>query len=149
MKRFICGIIAIILCLSLTACGGPEATTITAEPEDGDVKLSFLATFYDNYGTQWLQCEGETFDIKPNKVKEWAYNTDGSWVSSYSLSSVVSVDIDGKSIESCGSTIIFADSRLTQYDVDIPAEASTNSGNGASISAPADRRWNDYWDLSW
>lgn len=54
MKKFICGIIAIILCLSLTACGGPEATTITAEPEDGDVKLSFLATFYDNYGTQWL-----------------------------------------------------------------------------------------------
>lgn len=50
MKKFICGIIAIILCLSLTACGGPEATTITAEPEDGDVKLSFLATFYDNHG---------------------------------------------------------------------------------------------------
>lgn len=79
--------------------------------------------------------------VKPNKVKEWAYNTDGSWV----LSSIVSVDIDGKSIESCGSTIVFADSRLTQYDVDIPAEASTNSGNGASISAPTDRRW----DLSW
>ena len=149
MKRFICGIIAIILCLSLTACGGPEATTITAEPEDGDVKLSFLATFYDNYGTQWLQCEGETFDIKPNKVKEWTYTTDGSWVGSYSLSSVVSIDIDGKSVESCGSTIVFADSRLTQYDVDIPAEASTNSGNGASISTPTDRRWNDYWDLSW
>lgn len=149
MKRFICGIIAIILCLSLTACGGPEATTITAEPEDGDVKLSFLATFYDNYGTQWLQCEGETFDIKPNKVKEWAYNTDGSWVSSYSLSSVVSVDIDGKNIESCGSTIIFADSRLTQYDVDIPAETLTTSGNGSSISAPTDRSWNNYWNLTW
>lgn len=25
MKRFICGIIAIILCLSLTACGGPRS----------------------------------------------------------------------------------------------------------------------------
>lgn len=118
----------------MTACGSPETTTITAEPEDGDVKLSFLATFYDNHGAQWLQCEGETFDIKPNKVKEWAYNTDG-----YSLSSVVSIDIDGKSVESCGSTIVFADSRLTQYDVDIPAEALTNSGNGASISAPTDR----------
>ena len=148
MKRFICGIIAIILCLSLTACDSPETTTITAEPEDGDVKLSFLATFYDNHGAQWLQCEGETFDIKPNKVKEWAYTTDGSWVGSYSLSSVVSIDIDGRSIESCGSTIVFADSRLTQYDVDSPAEASTNSGNGASISAPTDRSWDEYWDLS-
>lgn len=82
-------------------------------------------------------------------MKEWAYTTDGSWVGSYSLSSVVSIDIDGKSIESCGSTIVFADSRLTQYDVDIPAEASTNSGNGASISAPTDRSWDEYWDLSW
>lgn len=45
-------------------------------------------------------CEGKTFDIKSNKVKEWAYNTDGGWVSSYSLSSVVSIDIDGKNIES-------------------------------------------------
>ena len=32
MKKFICGIIAIILCLSLTACGVPETTTISAEP---------------------------------------------------------------------------------------------------------------------
>ena len=42
MKRFICGIIAIIFCLSLTACGGPEATTITAEP--GMATLSFLSS---------------------------------------------------------------------------------------------------------
>lgn len=149
MKKFIYSILAIFLCFLLTACSGPEAITITTEPEDSNVKLSFLATFYDNYGAQWLQCEGKTFDIKPNKVKEWAYNTDGGWVSSYSLSSVVSVDIDGKNIESCGSTIIFADSRLTQYDVDIPAEISTNSNNRANISAPSDYRWSDYWDLSW
>ena len=75
--------------------------------------------------------------------------TDGGWVSSYSLSSVVSVDIDGKNIESCGSTIIFADSRLTQYDVDIPAEISTNSNNRANISTPSDYRWGDYLYLSW
>lgn len=149
MKKFIYSILAIFLCFLLAACSGPEAITITTEPEDNNVKLSFLATFYDNYGTQWLQCEGKTFDIKPNKVKEWAYNTDGSWVSSYSLSSVVSIDIDSKSIESCGSTIIFADSRLTQYDVDIPTETLTNSDNKASISTPSDYRLSDYWDLSW
>lgn len=149
MKKFIYSILAILFCFLLAACSGPEAITITTEPEDSNVKLSFLATFYDNYGTQWLQCEGKTFDIKPNKVKEWAYNTDGSWVSSYSLSSVVSVDIDNKSIESCGSTIIFADSRLTQYDVDIPTETLTDSDNKASISAPSDYRLSDYWDLSW
>ena len=151
MKRIICAIITIILCISLAGCGaGPEAVTVTAEPEPSDnVKLSFFATFYDNYGNQWLKCEGETFDIKPNKVKEWAYDTSGSWISTYSLSSVVSIDIDGHNIESCGSTIIFADSRLTQYDVDIPAETSTISGDGASISAPADKSWNEYWNLSW
>lgn len=41
MKRFICGII----CLSLTACGGPEATTITAEPEDGMSNFLSLLLF--------------------------------------------------------------------------------------------------------
>lgn len=100
MKKFIYSIFAIFLCFLLTACSGPRAITITAEPEDSNIKLSFFATFYDNYGIQWLQCEGKTFDIKSNKVKEWAYNTDGGWVSSYSLSSIVSIDIDGKNIES-------------------------------------------------
>lgn len=149
MKKFIYSILVILFCFLLAACSGPEAIIIAAKPENNGVKLSFLVTFYDNYGAQWLQCEGRTFDIKPNKVKEWAYNTDGGWVSSYSLSSIVSVDIDGKSIESCGSTIIFADSRLTQYDVDIPTETLTDSGNKASISAPSDYRLSDYWDLSW
>ena len=65
MKRFICGIIAIILCLSLTACGGPGTTTITAEPEDGDVKLSFLPLFMITMALSGFNAKARPLTLSP------------------------------------------------------------------------------------
>ena len=123
MKRIFALLLALALALCLCACGAPypNGGTVTATDENGNlVQLSYVAEFYDNYGAQWLSVEGTSFDIKPNKVKEYAYNTDGTWESSWTTSSVVSITIDGQHIESCGSTVLFYDTRLTPLDIDIP-----------------------------
>lgn len=133
---------------SLTKKGDGISTPVSASSEP--VRTSYVADFYDNYGSPWFSITGRKFSISPNKVKEYAYSSNGAWVSSYTTSSVVSVEIDGQQIESCGSTIIFADTRLKQYPIDIPTEVKTTSGfTDASISDPNDLRFKDYWTLNW
>lgn len=143
----ICLIFAVVS-LMLTGCSINSSEVNMTTPEGEPVKLTFSATFYDNYGNAWLTATGNSFNIKPNKVKEYSYSSDGYWIDSWTLSSVVSVDVDGRSIESCGSTIIFADSRLEQLDIDIPDNIDTSTpGSNNSITSPG--RWSDYWTLQW
>jgi hypothetical protein len=150
MKR-LWKIIAVFLIVTfcLTGCADQTVTHIESTSDD-DTEFSFAATFYDNYGTQWLEVSGTSFDIKPNKVKEYAYDTSGKWTYSYSTSSVMSVSIDGNDIESCGSTIIFADKSLTKYDCELPEdEVTLSTGDSVEISIPNSLRASDYWTLHW
>ena len=80
--------------------------------DEDDVKLTFEAYLYDNQGNNFAAFKGNSFNISPNKVKQWGYSTDGTWTSWYETSSVVTVTIDGHSLETCGSTVIFKDSRV-------------------------------------
>lgn len=148
MKKFASLLLAITLMLTLTGCldEGPQSVKTPQVSEEESIKLAFNAIFYDNYGKPWLTAVGNSFDIKPNKVKEYSYSSDGDWINTWTLSSVVSVDIDGKSIETCGSTVIFADTRLEQMDIDIPEDIDTSEyGVGNSIASPG--RWSNYWTL--
>lgn len=149
MKKIMAVILVVVLLFSLCACA--DVMTITMDTsETGDaVKISYVADFYDNYGSQWLSVEGNSFDISPNKVKEYAYDSDGSWISSWTTSSVMSIDIDGNKIESCGSTVLFYDTRLEKIDINIPQDVDLITKNGYSVTTPNDLRTSDYWDLNW
>ena len=149
MKKIMAVILVVVLLLSLCAC--TDVTTITMDTsETGDaVKISYVADFYDNYGSQWLSVEGNSFNISPNKVKEYAYDSDGSWISSWTTSSIMSIDIDGNKIESCGSTVLFYDTRLEKIDINIPQDVDLTTENGYSVTTPNDLRASDYWDLNW
>lgn len=151
MKKFMAMILALVMVFALVGCGDIDMTTHVASQESGDesTKLSFVAEFYDNHGTEWLSVEGTSFDISPNKVKEYYYDSDGSWISGYTTSSVVSVDIDGRNIETCGSTVLFYDTRLEKLDIEIPSDVTLSEGDSASISTPDDLRWRDHWTLNW
>lgn len=141
MKKFICFMMLFAVVLGLCACSLPETTVVaTAAANEGeDQKLSFMAEFYDNEGQMWMNVEGTTFNIKANRIKEYAYDTDGVWTYSYATSSIVSIDIDGKDIESCGSTVIFYDTRLMKHDMELPTDTIMSDGGGnASISTPSD-----------
>lgn len=149
MKRLCAILFALALLLSLCACDTPGINATTTDENGEPVKISYVAEFYDNYGAQWLSVEGTSFNIEPNKVKEYAYNSNGTWESSWTTSSVMSITIDNQHIESCGSTVLFYDTRLTPLEIDIPKEITSSTGDSATIKTPYDGySWsNDRWGL--
>lgn len=73
---------------------------------------TYEAQFYSNTGDKFMTAVGKKIDIKSNIVKENTYNEDTSWGYAETLSSVITVTIDGNQIESCGSTILFIEKGL-------------------------------------
>lgn len=65
----------------------------------------------------------------------------------------MSIEIDGNKIESCGSTVIFSDSRLEKCDIDFDTEISTEQAadftENSSISQPSDIRMEDWWRIQY
>ena len=108
MKKRIKSIIAILLITcALVGCEA-ETTTITQESDIEAVEpVTYEAMMYDNQGNNFLNFQGQEFTITPNKIKQYAWDSDGVWTSYYDTSSVVTIEIDGSYIESCGSTVIF------------------------------------------
>ena len=115
-------IISVILC----SCGTTTNTTVVTEeiPTEEPVVITYEAMLYDNQGNNFLNFEGTDFDITPNKVKQYGWDSDGSWTYWYDTSSVVTVEIDGKFIQTCGSTVIFKDTRLDMMDIPNELNAS-------------------------
>ena len=148
-RKLLIAATAIVLALGMTGCDADTTTHVATQEENDETKLSFVAEFYDNNGGEWLSVEGTSFDISPNKVKEYYYDSSGSWISGYTTSSVVSIDIDGKSIETCGSTVIFYDTRLEKIDTELPDDVVLSQGDTADITVPEDLRVRDMWTLNW
>ena len=155
MKKFICVLLVLSMALALCACGSPypnggtHVATQSTDSGSEPVKISFMSEFYDNHGNQWLAVEGTSFDIEPNKVKEYSYDSDGFWISQWTTSSVMSITVDGKHIESCGSTVLFYDTRLEKLSLDLPEEITLSQGDSATIYSPYDgyNYYEDNWGL--
>lgn len=107
------GILLMSFCL-FTGCGMMEADV--AEMEGGITGNTYDAMFYSNSGEKFMTVRGEQIDINENIIKQYTY-IDGSWGYTHTLSSVITITIDGNQMSSCGSTIIFAEEGL-KPDVD-------------------------------
>lgn len=76
-----------------------------------------------------MTMSGQKINLKSNIVDEYTYTSDG-WGYVQTLSSVVTVIIDGREVESCGSTMIFAKDGL-EPEVDFKApEIITSTASG-------------------
>lgn len=73
---------------------------------------SFECTFYDNFGDKFLTVNGEKIGMDNNVIEETTVNSDGEEETVYSLSSMITINIDGHQIQTCGDTIIFAEEGL-------------------------------------
>lgn len=73
---------------------------------------TYNAGFYTNQGENFMNVSGQKIDLQSNVIKEKTYNNENGWGYNQTLSSVVTVIIDVKTIESCGSTMIFAENGL-------------------------------------
>ena len=85
---------------------------------------------FDNTGVRTLRSHGKRIDIDNNIVEEKTYSSDSdSWLSTKTLSSVITITIDGKQMISCGDTCIFYDKRLKpEYEFYLDNMDSTSSG---------------------
>lgn len=90
---------------------------------------TYECQFYSNSGELFMTAEGENINMRPNIVDEYSYSENG-WMITETMSSVITITIDGKQIESCGSTVLFIEEGLTPdvefdtEDVDVSSDAS-------------------------
>ena len=85
---------------------------------------------FDNTGIRTLRSHGKRIDIDNNVVEERSYASDtDEWYTTKTLSSVITITIDGRQLISCGDTCIFYDKRLSpEYEFYLDNIDSDSSG---------------------
>ena len=129
-KKILSTFIVLSLLLSLTGCGfmDNEVNELNGSITGNTYNISF----YSNEGEKFMDMSGQKIDLSSNIVKEQSYSSDGGWEYTQTLSSVVTVIIDGKEVESCGSTMIFAENGLNP-DVDFKSPEVIKSTTDGSL----------------
>ena len=84
---------------------------------------------YDNYGNKVMTTTGDKINVSGNKVETTSYDDSGSVITGYELSSVITINIDGKQIQSCGDTCIFAQKGL-EPDADFVQQDISSESSG-------------------
>lgn len=120
-----------VLLLLMTALAGCAKTGSGIHDLHGSIigNEYYIDTF-DNTGIRTMRTHGKRIDIDNNIVEEKTYasNTD-EWYSTKTLSSVITITIDGRQLISCGDTCVFYDTRLTpDHEFYLDKIESTSSG---------------------
>ncbi len=89
---------------------------------------TYECQFYSNDGNKFMTLTGQKIDIGANTVKERTYS-DGSWGYTETLSSVVTITVDGHQMSNCGSTVLFIEKGL-EPDVDFQIQDIDSEASG-------------------
>lgn len=144
MKRIIkLLLVSIMSCTLLTGCSFQGFNSSIQEMKGSIKGCTYDCSFYTNSGELFMTASGQNIDISENVVKEKTFNSDGEWGYTNTLSSVLTITIDGKQMESCGSTIIFADDRL-ETDVDFQLQDIDSTAGGIEDWTAVAKIVNDY-----
>lgn len=128
MKKKMIIAIAIMLLLAtlLTGCAGFQSDVNSL---NGSITgNTYECQFFSNHGQKFMTMSGQKIDINENIVREHIY-TDKGWGYTKTLSSVITVTVDGNEVESCGTTILFIEDGLTP-DVDFTMQDITSVAQG-------------------
>ena len=130
MKR-IKTLLAIITCICIiTWLTGCAANDDYMNDVKGNLSgNSYTIYTYDNYGQKVMTTTGDKINIAGNKTKSKGYDSEGNETTSYDVSSVITILIDGKEIESCGDTCIFEQKGL-KPEVDFTQEDIISHSTG-------------------
>ena len=123
MKKTMALILAFAMILSIGGCAMLDSKV---ESLHGSiVGNAYECQFYTNNGVKFMTAIGDKIDIVANIVKERIVDGD---VDGYAktLSSVLTITIDGHEMSSCGSTILFVEKGLTP-DLVITNDISSHS----------------------
>ena len=128
MKKKIVVVIALMLLLAtlLTGCAGFQSDVNSL---NGSITgNTYECQFFSNHGQKFMTMSGQKIDINENIVRERIYTNKG-WGYTKTLSSVITVTVDGNEVESCGTTILFIEDGLTP-DVDFTMQDITSVAQG-------------------
>ena len=127
-KRIVMAAAVAVLAVGLTGCGLLDSEV---NELNGTIKgNTYNVSFYSNEGENFMNMSGEKINMSSNVVEEPVF-VDGDWGYSEAMSSVVTVTIDGSEVESCGSTMIFAEDGL-EPEVDFKSPELIESASGGS-----------------
>lgn len=127
-KRIILIVSVLTIMFSLSGCSMLESAI-------NDIKGNLIGNgydiyTYDNYGDLVLTTSGDKISISGNKTETTSYDEEGSKITGYDLSSVITITIDGDEIQSCGDTCIFEQNGLNA-EVDFTQEAINSQTDGS------------------
>lgn len=89
---------------------------------------TYECQFYSNDGNKFMTLTGQKIDINSNIIRERTYDSDG-WGYVKTLSSVITITVDGNQMSNCGSTVLFVEKGLTP-DVDFQMENIQSEASG-------------------
>lgn len=109
---------------------------------------TYECEFYSNSGELFMTAEGSNINLSANIVEEYTY-TGEYWETTETMSSVITITIDGKQIESCGSTVLFVEKGL-EPDVEFDAtnlsiESSASGIGDLTIIAETVNKYKNYF----
>lgn len=122
--------ISLLICLIGSLSGCAAINSAINDLHGSLVGNSYTIDTYDNYGNKVLTTSGDKVNITGNKTKTISYDSDGSKITGYDMSSVITITIDGKEIESCGDTCIFVQNGLNA-EVDFTTEEIKSQTDGS------------------
>ena len=128
-------LIAALLLLPAVLAGCARLRSGVHDLHGSIIGNEYYIDVFDNSGIRTLRTHGKKIDIDNNIVEERTYSsTTDEWYTTKTLSSVITITIDGKQLISCGDTCIFYDKRLTpEYEFYLDSIESTSSGIWDSV----------------
>lgn len=109
---------------------------------------TYECQFYSNSGELFMTAEGKNIHMSPNIVNEYTY-TGEYWETTETMSSVITITIDGKQIESCGSTVLFVEEGLkpdVEFDTsDIHISSDADGIGDMAIIAETVNKYKNYF----
>ena len=128
LKRTLTIVLLLLLTVSMAACARLKSGI--HDLHGSIIGNEYYIDIFDNAGIRTLRTHGKRIDIDNNIVEEKTYSSDSDeWYSTKTLSSVITITIDGKQLISCGDTCIFYDKRLApEYEFYLDDIESSASG---------------------
>ena len=128
MKKLICIFLALCVMSALAGCAmfSNEVNSLNGSITGN----TYECQFYSNDGNKFMTLTGQKIDINANPIREKVYG-DRGWEYTKTLSSVVTITVDGHQISNCGSTVLFVeDGIMPDVDFQIENIDSETSGLG-------------------
>ena len=112
-------IVVAFVSLTLSGCAYFKGTVNELR---GDITgNTYTIDCFDNFGKHVMQTHGQKINVEGNIVNEQTYSSDSGWGLVQTMSAVITINIDGHQILSCGDTLIFYEDGLVP-DVDYEEE---------------------------